>query len=878
MAVINASGKFRSYHAKSIPIVALPKNVRQALNMDKMYKNGIAKIEPSKTNCLYDRCYLFEEINYINKDESEKDVFLNQFMSWLKSMSVDFKITIANEYQSMEEFLEKIRGKQNSREYPQIDRGIKEWMKEKLENSNPNVTTLRYLTVSCRANSLEEATILLNALDTVIQQMFSKWRGKILLLNGEERLKCLHSLLRPGKKEEEKYIYLDEHGKHDWKNDVMPQTIKQYSNFMVFDRSQYVSVLFGWKYNRSLKPDELIRSFSYVDFPSFLTLDFSPVPADVINEKLIAAAMNNEKSISEEEEAKRKKNIIVSGPSYSKQRKKDEIEGYMDLVCDNDETGFFLNFLFVATAPDEASLAQRVEQIKETGKTQGVVMSTADYSQLKALNTAMPFAGRQVDYMRFFLSSSMVAVQPYFAQDILDPGGYFYGLNITTKRLIFGNRKLLMNPHAIIVGHTGSGKSVLIKSTEIFQTLISTSDDILILDPQNEFKEIVEKYGGSYFDLTPKSKIYINGFEISNEVFHADQDTKERFIATQTKYAKSLVAAIMTNILFTQEHATVVSRATRKMFATVFAQKRLKKQPTLKILREVIGTELAQAKDDYDKSIIKPIYNSLEEYTDGSCDMLAHPSTVRLNNRMVGFGLKNVPPDNWEPVMVTVMHYTSARMEYNQETRRATHFIVDETQVVSQKGTSAEQLNTAVATFRKYGGICTMAMQNLTAALENKQLKELFSNCNYKCFLDQGGVDANALSEIQELSQTEFNALSSEEYGKGVMVWGKKVVLFDARISKENELYPVLNTNFHEKAKEAQKEKQRKEKEKQESNDRIEEIILQMAELAPITVRDLLSVLEITQEEAEKQLSYLCQQGYLVQKEEAGNIRYQKAG
>ena len=144
--------------------------------------------------------------------------------------------------------------------------------------------------------------------------------------------------------------------------------------------------------------------------------------------------MNNEKSISEEEEAKRKKNIIVSGPSYAKQRKKDEIEGYMDLVNDNDETGFFLNFLFVATAADETTLAQRVEQLKETGKAQGVVISTADYTQLKALNTALPFAGRQVDYMRFFLSSSMVAMQPYFAQDILDPGGYFYGLNHTTKR------------------------------------------------------------------------------------------------------------------------------------------------------------------------------------------------------------------------------------------------------------------------------------------------------------------------------------------------------------------------------------------------------------------------------------------------------------
>ena len=159
--------------------------------------------------------------------------------------------------------------------------------------------------------------------------------------------------------------------------------------------------------------------------------------------------------------------------------------------------------------------------------------------------------------------------------------------------------------------------------------------------------------------------------------------------------------------------------------------------------------------------------------------MLSRPSNVRFDERLVGFGLKNVPEDNWEAVMLTVMHYTSSRMEYNQKERRAVHFIVDETQVLSKKGTSADQLNTAVATFRKFGGICTMAMQNLTAALHNEQLKELFSNCSYKCFLDQGGVDANALAEIQELSQTEFAALSSDEPGKGVMVWGKKVVLFD---------------------------------------------------------------------------------------------------
>ena len=796
MAIINAGYRFRARRKKSLPIVKVPKNVREAFNIDIMYKNGMAKLEPGKKNCLYDRCYVFEEVNYINKDDAEKVSFLNQFMAWLKTMNVDFKITVANEYQSIEEFLDSVQCMTNRSLYPDIGEGIDRWTREKLEDSNPNVTTLRYLTLSCRAASLQDAKVVFNSLDTTIQAMFASWQARILPLTAEERLSCIHSLLCPGKKRDEEFILFGPG--HDWKNDIFPQTIRTYSNFMVAD-DVYMAVLFGWKYRGSINPDTFIQTFSSTKFPSYITMDFAPVPPDEISDFLAAAGINVEKAISDEEEYKRRKNIIGTGPSYGRQRKKDEVESLQDQVSENDETGFFMNLLMVITAPDEDTLAQRVSKYQRISENEGVIMETANWQQLKALNTALPIGGRQVDFMRFFLSSSVAAFQPFYAQDIIETGGYVYGLNRATKRLILGNRKLLMNPHGIIIGHTGSGKSVLIKLTEILQTLIGTNDDILILDPQMEFREIVEKYGGIYFDLTPKSGIYLNGFEVYDDVFYGDSGTKERFIAAQTKYAKSLIAAIMSNILFTQEHAAVVGRCTRRMFDKVFAQKKLKKQPTLKMLREEIGLELKEAQTEYDENIIRPVYNSMEEYTEGACDMLAYPSNVRFDERLVGFGLKNVPEDNWEAVMLTIMHYTSSRMEYNQKERRAVHFIVDETQVLSRKGTSAEQLNTAVATFRKFGGICTMAMQNLSAAMHNEQLKELFSNCSYKCFLDQGGVDANALAEIQELSQTEFDALSSDEPGRGVMVWGKKVVLFDAKVAKDNPLYDMISTNFHEK-------------------------------------------------------------------------------
>ena len=243
----------------------------------------------------------------------------------------------------------------------------------------------------------------------------------------------------------------------------------------------------------------------------------------------------------------------------------------------------------------------------------------------------------------------------------------------------------------------------------------------------------------------------------------------------------------------------MVSRCTEQMFAQVFAQKRLKKQPTLLCC----GKRLERNWNRYGTLTMKHHPSHLQlpgRVYHGSCDMLAHPTNIEFQNRLVGFGMCNVPENNWEAVMDTVLHYLSTRMDYNKKLQKATHLVVDEAQVVSEKPGSADMLNNAVITFRKFGGIVTLAMQNVVAALANKKMVELFQNCSYKCFLDQGGVDAQSLAEIQPLSEREFRALGTGKPGEGVIVWNKKVVLFNARIEKDNILYEKYSTNFHEKA------------------------------------------------------------------------------
>ena len=233
MSIFNGNSLFLSKKSKTMPVVKVPKNVKQSLQIDRAFENGIFKIEPKEKMAVYDRCYIFEDINYINKNIGEQNDFLMNLMFWLNSMDVEFKITLANEYQSMEEFLESIRAEKNKAEYPDIANGIRQWQDERIKETNPNVTTLRYLTVTTRADNEANARVYLNAIETTIMEAFAGWGSRIEKLSTLERLESLQKLICPNHPEQQDYINLpSDKKKHqkDWKNDILPRGIKQYPN------------------------------------------------------------------------------------------------------------------------------------------------------------------------------------------------------------------------------------------------------------------------------------------------------------------------------------------------------------------------------------------------------------------------------------------------------------------------------------------------------------------------------------------------------------------------------------------------------------------------------------------------------------------------
>ena len=800
MSVFNAGSRFSEKKKLSVPVIRVPKKVRQALNIAEAREDGIFKIEPQVNNAVYDQCYIFEDVNYINQDMDKKGDILLNLMNFFKSMNCQYKITIANQKKSIEQVIDEVYRPLHGDEYGEINTGVGQWISQKAGEGVRNVEKILYLTVTCRASGYDEARQHFATLDTTLFMVFSVLKSRLYKLSGRERLGVLQKILR-----QETGLVPPCAGikNDDWKNAVMPASIEQFKDYLILGNT-YASVMFAHDYDQSLNDEKTLQCMMKMPYPVYVTMDMEPVSKRVLKEKLHNALVNNDRVIAQERSRNLSLGQIAAGVSYNLEKKDSEIKDLLDQVDDNDEQSVFMGLLVMVCADTLEELAKRVDTLKGTARTNGYFLDTYNFRQLKAMNTVLPIGGRQVNHMRSLLTSSAVAFNPLHAKDLLMPGGVVYGLNRTTKHLISINRKKLSNPHAMIIGHTGSGKSFFVKETEVAQTLLFTDDDVFILDPQNEFEYVIRESGGQYFDFTPQSDIHLNPFEVPAAVAAGDDVQKNMFVADKTEFAIAFCTAVMSNITVTQIHNTYIDRAVRRTYEKFFASRK-RVQPTLRNVWDELKAQETEIQE-FERRILNDIIISLEQYVDGVYDMFSKPSNMDIHNRFVGFGLKNVPESIWEPVMITLMHFLKERISYNQQELVCTHLIVDETQVMCKHKTSADQLLKAVETYRKFGGVINLVIQNLTRALENKELRDMFSNCALKVFFDQGGVDAQSLASIQELSATEFYSLQENIPGHGLIVCEKEVMMFDCSMDKDNCLYTPFSTNFHEKS-EAMKER-----------------------------------------------------------------------
>lgn len=260
MGVLNAAKRFRNAARETELYSKHPRRIREVFNIREVNEDGIFTIQRTKGSAIYDRCYIFTDTNFVNKDPDQQDQFLEEnMMVWLNSMTVHFKITMANEYRDVHAYIHDLTRDRHREEHDVIGEGVDAWIEEKLANGEvQDLDRVMYLTITTEAVKRETAKNYFLKMDTQLERLFGSMGSEIRPLSGKERLETLRRLFHPD--ETECPVRYDFRNRlKDPMNTVLPVSLEQEKNWMMFCRCFFNHLCHTWHHKSHIV---IITSFA----------------------------------------------------------------------------------------------------------------------------------------------------------------------------------------------------------------------------------------------------------------------------------------------------------------------------------------------------------------------------------------------------------------------------------------------------------------------------------------------------------------------------------------------------------------------------------------------------------------------------------------
>lgn len=766
-------------------------------------RNGTFEIEENNGKAhLYDRVYKFSDINYTTKDNNEKNVILIKYCSVLNSLSVRFKIIIANLTRDKAELdeihIRKAKQSDVEKEFANIYNNL---INDKLSNSSTYIDQNRYLVVTTNKKTYEEADTYFDQIEMSIMNQFEAFGSELIQIDGLERLNVLYRAFRV----DPEIKYADNWGElveDEFKDTLAAVNVKANDTngiqYMKID-DKYVCTLTIRKngYPTQLS-NEFMKQLMSLGYSSLITLDVTPIPKDILVETLTKKLDSVEMKISKQQEIRNKNEQYSSDITRNVKIEKKNIEDYLDEVTENDQRMFFSQLLVTVYADSEEQLKSRIENIQQLGRSVVVDIGPYYLQQYEAFMTALPTGARAVNtMMRALFTNALVAFAPFNVQEIYDAKGRYYGINLLSRKLIVGDRRKLINGNGWIFGVPGSGKSFLGK-LEIGQIISGTNDIVFLLDPQNEDESMVKIFGGEYINVSANSNNHINPFEIDNL---AAKKNVHSYIDVKSEFALDIICQIVGRELALGEKSCI-DKAIRTMYFDIFKSPEEDwKSPTFKTFRNYLYNIESDIDSDVNAETAKNLAEGLYVFTEGSLNLFAHPQNVKLNNRFIAFGIKELGKQLTPLAMLIVLETIRNRLSFNQSRGYLTHVYVDEAHVFTDYVYTAEALNRYYKEVRKQGGFMTGITQNVSDLLFNKTTKNMIANSEFIAMLTQSEADIPELMKIVNISQNERKYLLTRNPGTGLLKFGKTLVPINSFVDKDKykKMYELFNTNLHEK-------------------------------------------------------------------------------
>ena len=432
------------------------------------------------------------------------------------------------------------------------------------------------------------------------------------------------------------------------------------------------------------------------------------------------------------------------------------------------------------------------DKLKETGKKieqkisgYGIRIKSAIQRMDEWFSSWLPLCTDELAISRSSVTSSLAGWFPFISNDMVSETGILYGINLHTWGLVIFDRynQKLPNMNSVILATSGAGKSFTVK-LEVLRYLINDID-VIIIDPENEYKALCQKVGGTYVNIATNSQQYLNPFDIPPKIEDVEYG-KGDLLRSQIM---SLIGMIQILIWWcTPEEEALLDKALQSTYSlkwfSLEAETYEGKQPP--IMGDLMN--VLEWMDGGDRLALR-----LSKYVSGTFGKVFNNYTnIDINNKLTVISIRDLEDALKTPAMMNVLNRVWTKVRSHKKKRM---LACDEAWIMFQNETSAEFLFGLTKRARKYGLGITVISQDIEDFVRSKYGKPIISNCALQILLKQSTTSIKALNELLGLSEAEQRRLVSSSVGEWLIFAGNQHVGVKILASPEEKEFITTDVN-----------------------------------------------------------------------------------
>ncbi len=438
-----------------------------------------------------------------------------------------------------------------------------------------------------------------------------------------------------------------------------------------------------------------------------------------------------------------------------------DIESLRDKLQQGTEHYFRFSLYFTVYADTEKDLEKITATIESLMGSKLIIVKQAILQMEQGFKSTLPLGNDALAIATNMNTEPLSTTFPFVSSELTSNDGILYGINRHNNSLILFDRFQMENANSVVFAKSGAGKSYAIK-LEILRSLM-LGTDVIILDPENEYKHLSEAVGGTFLNISLNSDSRVNPFDLPHAI---DGESSEDILRSAVINLLGLMNLMLGKLDPTEE--AIMDRALWETYAKkdITGNSDLKNidPPTMQDLVEILSGMVGA----------ESLAQRLTKYTEGTFSGIFNQQTnINLENQFVAFSVRDLE-DTLRPIAIYVILNFIWNTVRSKLKKRI--LVIDEAWWMMQHDDSARFLFGIAKRARKYYLGVTTITQDVSDFLASPYGKPIVTNSSLQLLLKQSPAAIDLIADTFFLTEGEKYLLLESGVGEGIFFAGLKHV------------------------------------------------------------------------------------------------------